>query len=249
MFVTIADPRRSDMRSSIRLAPLIPVLLAALAIVPVNAESRFGVHGGLQLAGVTYRPDFAFDHDMKLRPSWSAGVQWLVPVAALELETGLRYVEYGDKLKIRFDVTDGSYEFETHQVWRYVTVPALLRYRPPTTHGLFVSVGPEIGYLLQVWSHETIKTTGALTPSRTGVKNGATPAADIFEDVGTFNDQTRFYERWNLAVSGGLGLDFPIAGRTGEAQLRYTHGVLDIAKSDALRRETRGVEMLAGVRW
>jgi hypothetical protein len=73
--------------------------------------------------------------------------------------------------------------------------------------------------------------------------------ARIFEKVGTFDGLTRYHRRWNLSACASIGFEFPLGRRLGEAQFRYTHGVVDIAKSSQLTRETRGLEMLAGLRW
>ena len=73
--------------------------------------------------------------------------------------------------------------------------------------------------------------------------------ARIFEGVGTFDNPARSYRRWNLSVCGAIGFEFPIGRHVGDAQVRYTHGVVDIAKSSALTRETRALEMLSSLRW
>lgn len=76
------------------------------------------------------------------------------------------------------------------------------------------------------------------------------PAGAIFKDVGTFfSDPKGAYSHRNLALSGSLGCEFPFAGHTWIVETRYTHGHMDIAKSDALKRSTCGIELLLGARW
>src|SRR2546422_588205 len=241
----------------------IVTLLIAMQVCVCGASAsraaRVGVQGGIQGAGLTFRPDL-LDHDLKFRPSWSAGIQWVVPVARLELETGVRYFEYGDRFDLAFDVTGGpspeptesAYQLSMHHVWRYVAVPALVRVRPVAARGLFVSLGPEVGYLLAVWHAEKLSATGggsALASSRKSPASPAAPMARIFEEVGTFDGLTRYQRRWNLSACAAIGFEFPVGRRLAEAQLRYTHGVVDVAKSHTLTRETRGLEMLASLRW
>ena len=229
------------------------VVLAGVCCAPTSHAGNFGVQGGLSGSGLTFRPDDPlFDRALKYRPAWSGGVQWVVPVASLDLETGVRYVEYGDRLDSQFQGTGPTYTFRLHQVWKYLAVPALIRVRPVRTRGLFVSMGPEVGYLVNVWHRETasIQDTGgspSLSPARP--LHEPSPAAAIFEDVGTFDSLTRYYRRWNLSACGSIGFGFPVGHHIGEAQLRYTHGLTDIAKSSTLARETRGLELLTGMRW
>jgi hypothetical protein len=232
-------------------------LLLLLTAGRVSADGpRLGIQGGVQAAGLTFRSSspLAIDHDLQFRPSWSAGIQVVLPVSIAELETGVRYVEYGDRFDFHLELTGfgttEAWDIEDREVWRYVTVPLLVRVRPMPARGFFVSAGPEIGYLLTVWDKMTVTRSveaGAMTHMRSD--HPARPAARIFEEVGTFDDHTGYYRRWNVSLCAAAGIEFPIGGHHGEAQLRYAHGVSDIAKSATLTRATRGLELLTSLRW
>jgi len=240
------------------------VALASLAgFVPAMAGTgvRFGAEGGINHAMATcVWAENPFDLHPKLAPAWSAGATLDVPLGRrLSLATGARYIEYGDRWDLTFgdayqpdpDVPAMQTTFKHHLVWRYVAVPALLRFRPIASRGLFVEAGPEVGYLIMAATRSTITGLGAFVPFAGGVeasRRRARPAAAIFERVGTY-DATHAFQRWNLSMAGGAGYEFPLRGHTGLVELRYTHGLTDIAKSSDLVRRTRGLELLAGWRW
>jgi hypothetical protein len=238
------------------------VSLAALSSVlsaPSHARVRFGVEGGLMESGLTYHLDeFVIDHPLVYRPSWSVGVTMAAPLPArLSLETGVRYVEYGDRLNLQLEAPGLTATSSSHQVWRTLAVPALLEYHLAAPAGLFVGAGPQVSYLLAVWHKDafTITETSPPGPSPAAAKSvaggraPAAPLASIFEGLPNPNDATSYYRRWDVAACGEIGYEFPLGGHSADVRLRYTRGLTDIAKSDLLNRQTRGLEALVGARW
>ncbi len=244
------------------LHPMATALAAAAVLaltLPVSAAPKCsaGVQLGLNENRATY-DDIAFDYHPPLTSAWSAGVTLDVPIGRrFSLATGARYVEYGDRMDVTITSTAPSPQtitFKAHTTWRYVAVPVLVRFRPLASRGLFVEAGPEGGYLAGAGLTTSIEgitplvlaNPGAAGPQ--GARTRVRPAAAIFEQVGTF-DALRPYQRWNFALAGGAGWEFPWRGHTALVEARYTHGLVDIAKSYILTRRTRGMELLAGWRW
>ena len=239
------------MRSRVRVFLAALALLASFDALTARACMRVGLEAGLNQSKASLATELGLpDLEPAYRPAWSAGVTLDVPLASrFSLESGLRYIEYGDVLVASIVSTGGGARFERHLVWRYLAIPAQVRMRPFPARALFVGLGSEAGYLLAVWHHDDFTISGA--PRRSGAEAGAArPTGQILEDVGTFfSDPRDAYSRWNLALSGSIGCEFPLAGHTGVVEARYTHGLADIAKSDALERSTRGFELLLGARW
>ncbi len=237
-------PRRDP---SLPLAFCLALLAWTWAGAAWAAMPRIGVEAGLNQSGLTYRSDAI--GEPRLRPAWSAGITVDQPLAAsLSLHTGLRYIEYGDV--IEFGLYDGTgtlvLESRDHQVWRYLAVPALVRWRPLPTRGLFFEAGPEAGYLLQSELLRELSDAGAYDPNPPKRSIGS----QIFEQLGTAgprNDMTSLFHRWNLSLAGGAGYELRLLGCRASVEARYTQGLTDVAKSWALQRSTRGLEALVAI--
>jgi hypothetical protein len=240
-------------------AMLVPAAVAAAA----PARVRVGVEGGWSYTGVSNSLfGRLFDEESAFQPAWSAGIAVDVPLAArFTLATGLRYVEYGEQVDVTFvtilptdpptPVPSGT--LEIHNTWRYLAVPVRVKFRPVADRGLFVSLGPEIGYLLEMVNETEMDgqelATSASVPAARSARIAAAPAGQIFEQVGTFDQFKKFYNRWNLALAGGLGWEFPLWSHEAAVEVRYAEGVLDMAKSTSVTQRSRGLEAVLGLRW
>ena len=225
-------------------------LLASLDVLAARAGVRVGLEAGLNQSKASLSTDLNLpDFEPAYRPAWSAGATLDVPCSArLSLAAGLRYVEYGDLDVATLVTIGGGARYERHLVWRYLSVPVQVRLRPFPARGVFLGFGPDVGYLLTTWHQDDFRVSPSPGPSRAGA--AARPAGQIFEDVGTFfADPRGAYSRWNLALAGGGGCEFPLARHTGIIEARYTHGLVDIARSQVLKRSTRGIELLLGTGW
>ncbi len=237
-------------------ATLLSLFAALLAAAPAAAQPRFGVQGGLLGSELTWSPgEPFFSNEVRYRPSWSAGLDALVPLSPRwEIETGLRYVEYGEAFDWSVSISGGGADFvlgaHQHEVWRYLTVPMLVRVRPAPARGLFVGLGPEIGRL----SHAMMRFephAGTLLTGGPGNTRPSVAMASIFDEVGTFGTEnhTNHYHRWYAAAAGAIGWTVPLARHEAEVQLRYTLGLVDITRSPNVARRTRAIEALGTLRW
>lgn len=220
------------------------VLLVALSTAPARAGVHFGLEAGLNESKATLTSEFGLP-DPAYRSAWSAGLTLDVPLAPkLSIATGLRYLEYGERVTASIVSFTGGARFERHLVWRYLAVPAQLRVHPFSVPGLYVAAGPEAGYLLSAWHQDQIRVGSGIFQPPMAVR-AARPQGQIFEDLGTFfADPHGAYSRWNLALAGALGCELPLAGHSARIEARYTHGLVDIAKSDTMKRLTRSLELL-----
>ncbi len=228
------------------------VLCAALISTASAAPRvRWGVGGGLNLAQLTYQSDF-FDFEPDHRLGWSTGLALDVRLGSrLSLATGARYIEYGEH--DRFTFTDGSggviSRFDNHDVYRFVAVPLHLRYHPRGRSGPFVAAGPEVGYLTTLWNEYSIEFPGAYAPTPGSARIAARPMAQIFEQGPGSSERLASFRRWNVALSGGIGWELPVAGHSVAAEVQYTHGLTDLTRSTELTRQTRGIETLFAIYW
>jgi len=226
------------------------VLCAALDSVATAAPRvRIGVGGGLNLAQLTYQSDF-LGFDPKYRPAWSAGLALDVPLGSrFSLGSGARYVEYRERDVFTF--TDGSGGVfawvETHDAYRYVAVPLQLRYRPMGRSGLFVAAGPEVGYLTSLWNELSVEYRS--TAPGPGPARIARPMAQIFEQGPGSSERLASLRRWNVALTGGIGWELPVAGHAVAAGVQYTHGLTDLTRSPEIERQTRAIETLFTIYW
>jgi hypothetical protein len=236
-----------SMRSVVVAASL--VILSCSLVTGAHARVRLGFEAGLNQAKATWAidPDI-LDLDTDYRPAWSAGAALDLPLAAqLSIGSGLRYIEYSEQAEFNLVGFAGGARFERHWAWRYLAIPVHLRFRPAFARGFFVGAGPEVAYLLTMRHEESVWLSGIIVAAG---RPAAGPAGTILEDVGTFfSDPRGAYRPWNLALSGGVGYEFPLVGHTGIIEARYAHGLLDIARSEALERQTRGFEALVGFLW
>lgn len=224
------------------LACLLPLVLAA----PALAGPRIGIEGGLNSGMLTYSSNF-FDFNPGYQAAWSFGLTLEAPTGShFSLVSGARYIEYGEKMGIQVTDQTGAtlLDMHVHNVYRFVSMPVLLRYRPFARQGFFLTIGSDFSYLADV--AQQFDDTPAYALTVPGIR--AARAAQIFEDVGTFKSIDAF-DRWNVSATGGLGWEFPLGSHRALGQVRYTHGLTDIAKSSDVERTTRGFESLLGLTW
>jgi hypothetical protein len=118
--------------------------------------------------------------------------------------------------------------------------------RPVPGRGVFIGLGPEAGYLLSAWAHDDVTVRNTTLPLQHVEAAVAQPTARIFELQGHAKQD---YTPWTLMLSGSVGYEIPLDNHVGLVEARYTHGLVDIAKADWVKRSTRGFELLLGCRW
>ncbi len=221
---------------------------AAALAAPARADVHFGIEGGIHATKATSASTGTGLPDPPFRTTWSGGVTADLPVAArVSLATGLRYVEYGERVTVSLVSSTTRVTLERHLVWRYLAVPMLAHVYPFAAHGPYLAAGFEAAYLLDAWHQDGLQIVeGIFSPAIPAAR----PQGQIFEQVGPFfGDPHRAYGHGNLMLAAGAGWEFPVAGHSGRLEGRYSHGLVDIARSSGYERYTRGIALLAGVRW
>jgi hypothetical protein len=190
-------------------------------------------------------------HD-KVAAGYAAGgtLEWKLAVP-FALETGLRYSLDTERRDYSFGFVGlGGYDVVTRSRLHRLGVPLRLRIALPFLHGLSAEGGAETQYLLQARrDDETHGNIGIMFAAAPGAGSIARPTAIIFESYTGQDDITSLYPRWNLALGGGLGWEFPLGRVTGLLRGRYQQGISDQTKTPDAKDFSRVGEMGLGVRW
>jgi hypothetical protein len=203
------------------------VLVVALATAPAAAEVRYGIDFGVNVSSLDYEREDSFVmtiwKDRHPRPSPAlGGALELFLRDRVSLATGLRYVQHGNRVEV--DAAPFATEFRIVQ--HYLSLPVILSVRPLPSRRFSIGAGPEFAVL--------VAASSVIRPS-----------------PGTWESIQEDMDPTNLSVDVQAGLDFPMGAQTGAATLRYSHGLLGVAREDRWASDwrTRGVEGLFGVRW
>ena len=205
------------------------------------ARIRPGIEAGVNVSTLDYfhedaLRDLSIFWDNGWRPSFTGGAVVEFPIGGrFACTTGLRYVQQGNKVEVAV-TTLPRVEGEFRIMQNYLAVPVLLEFHQLAASGFFLSVGPEVGFLLsgRVKSEQAVFGLGV-------------PPTHIEESRDISNE----LEDVNVTIDGGAGVAFPLYSHVGIVQLRYSHGVTSPAKKDhwATDWSTQGIEFLAGMRW
>jgi hypothetical protein len=234
-------------------------MTAALAAVAPEARSFPAPRPGIEVTLSGSRswypevPFFGSDllHD-KVAAGYAAGgtLQWKL-AGPFAFETGLRYSL--DTERRDFDYSflgGGGFKILMRTRLHRVGVPVRLRLALPFLRGLSAEGSAETQYLLQARrDDEQLGNLGiviwpALAPGRS-----EGPDAIIFEPYTGQDDLTSLYPRWNLALGGGLGWEFPLGRVTGVLHGRYQQGISDQTLTPYAKDFSRVGEVGFGVRW
>ncbi len=202
---------------------------------PALARIRIGVEACVNVSTLDYfhEPQVSFlTWNNGWRPSFTAGAVVDIPIhRRFALTTGLRYVQQGNTVEITVVGPPAVGEFRV--LANYLAVPVLLEFRPIATSGFFLSLGPEVGFLVSGRLQTELRASGPGYPFE-----GSQDIHDDLEDV-------------NVTIDGAAGFAFPLGGHEGTVQLRYTHGTTSAAKKERWVSDwsTQGVEFLTGLRW
>lgn len=176
-----------------------------------------GAHSGLFSGGTD---DTGMLH-RESRWAWAGGGGLRVEHALsprLALATGIEYVETPDVARLESTLVGSvTWRIRRHEV----AVPLLVELRRgPWRAGL----GPQVRYLLSARrTSEDFEPVAQPAATAAASRPIARPAAQIFEEVGTFDgsgDATDFYERWTVALQGGVGRAWAAGGHELRADLR-----------------------------
>lgn len=216
--------------------------LAALAVAVVvtmlaptaDARPRFGLEAGVNVASLAYDEELTF-WDTSSRMTFVGGATVQFPLSErFGLKTGVRYVQKGNDVEFiplpNVFLLGGGF----HVMQNYLTVPLWLEVRPMPM-GMTFLAGPEVGFLLSARQKAESIIDFGNGPERIG----------LTEDI---RDQL---EDTDLAMVVGMGVEFPLGTQTGALNVRYSHGLVGVAKEDAWFSDwkTRGLETTFGLRW
>lgn len=212
--------------------------LGWLLAAPAGAGTRIGLSAGALSARFADGGGDPGALEREPRRAWGGGGGLRVEHAlagAFALVAGLEYAKLPDVARVtnhgvQFFNGGQAYEFRT--VWTIgqdvVLLPARVEYRRgPLRAGL----GPQVRYLAKAWREGSEFDLVPLPPAPG--RPAASPAAQIFEDVGTFagsGDVTRFYERWTFSAHAAVGFAWPAAGHELRAELRGFADLTDATK-------------------
>ena len=228
------DAMRSVMSCAWRVA-LTFIVMLALSGSPASAGVRLGVELGGNLTSLRYEHLDAISFitsywDPGSRACFTGGASMQVRLRGTSsLVTGLRYVQYGNRVKFNFPppfAIAGEFRIAQHNL----AVPLLLELRPFPSKRLLLAAGTEAAVLLNGKMY--IDYTSSGSPSTSG-------------------SITHQLNRADLSLDAEAGLEFPAGTHTGLVTLRYTRGLVDVQKKEdwGVAWQTRGTAALIGVRW
>jgi hypothetical protein len=250
--------RTDRTRAGASLAALLGVLALLFAAAPF-AHAFPAPRAGLELAltgNKSWYPEQPFgglgEVDEPVSGGYAAGgtLEWRL-TGPFALETGLRYSLDTERRDYTFEFLGyGGYETVMRTRLHRIGLPVRLRMDLPFLRGLRAEGTAETQYLLQARRDDRQDGDPAF-PLLTHPRPGriASPSAIIFESYTGQEDITGMYPRWNLALGGGLGWEFPLGKVTGTLRARYQQGVSDQTKTPDAKNFSRVAELGLGVRW
>lgn len=250
---------RTDRARAMAARIALPGALTLLCVLAPVARALPAPRAGMELAltgSKSWYPEKAFGElgevDEPVSGGYAAGgtLEWRL-TGPFALETGLRYSLDTERRDQTFYLPGSdAFEFVMRTRLHRVGLPVRLRVDLPFLRGLRAEGTAELQYLLQARRDDAHNGEPALfipKPSRPG--RVVSPAASIFEVYTGQEDITGTYMRWNLALGGGLGWEFPLGQVTGTLRARYQQGVSDQTLTPEAKNFSRVAELGLGVRW
>jgi hypothetical protein len=234
--------------AAVALAVLVPAAGAFPAPRPGLEIALSGGRPWLPEAPAGY-PDY---YDDKVAAGYAAGgtLEWKLR-GPFRLATGLRYSLDTERSDFEVDFGGGARISGIDRVRLHrLGVPLRLRLPLPFLRGLSAEAGAETQYLLLARrDDETQFDYGIIFLGARPPRDVARPSAIIFEGYTGQDDVTGHYPRWNLALGGGLGWEFPLGRVTGALRGRYQQGVSDQTKTPYAKDFSRVAELGLGIQW
>ena len=251
--------RRTDFARA-AIAPIAMLgVLTLLCVAAPGAQAFPKPRTGLELAltgSKSWYPEQPIgglgEVDEPVSGGYAAGgtLEWRL-AGPFAFETGLRYSLDTERRDYTFSFGSyGSYDVVMRTHLQRIGLPVRLRVDLPFLRGLRAEGMAETQYLLQARRDDQQHGDPLIIipmPSRPG--RVASPAAIIFESYSSQEDITGSYMRWNLALGGGLGWEFPLGPVTGTLRARYQQGVSDQTLTPDAKNLSRVTELGLGVRW
>ena len=237
------------------------ILAVLLLSGSVSAQSTwFGVHGGLSIPDLSGGGGNALSSNYTSRLAGNFGLQSQYSITKkFSIAIELNYAGQGGKRDGVQPITSlppgtqayipsGDYlyaNFKNTAALDYLELPILARLTWGKTWKFYVNAGPYLGYLL----HAEEKTKGtSLIYEDPGGKvpftiqgYGEVPAQDFTANT----DVTSSIHRFNVGVTGGVGLAYPFAKNEIYFDVRGEYGLLNIQKYSADGKDNTGNLLLS----
>lgn len=228
-----------------------------LVTAPVSAGTRIGLSAGALSARFADGSGDPGALEREPRRAWGGG-GGLVGEHALAgpfaLVAGLELAKLPDVARVTnhgLQFFNGGQAYEFRTVWTIDQVVVLLPLRVEYRRGpLRVGLGPQARYLAKAWRDGSEFELAPLPPAPG--RPAAAPAAQIFEDVGTFSgsgDATTLYERWTFSALATVGLARPVAGHELRAELRGFADLTDATKDLGGGERASLFQLVVGALW
>lgn len=231
------------MRHGIR--PFAAALLAAIvSMLPEpglagSLRPRLGIEAAGNL-GHMNADDTFLDTELHWALGGSAGLiaRWpIAPAWGFEAGVGWDRTIGRETGTIAFMVTGGDtpfvLDFDERIQFDRIALPLRLTFQPARSPWS-IEGGLSGGWLVHAARDADLNGADGFSPNLTRARGRAGLDANIFEDVGTFDedDWTHNFHRWDLSALGGLGWDHPYGSHVFRARLRWQEGLTDMAKFD-----------------
>lgn len=142
---------------------------------------------------------------------------------------GLGYEKKGtNELQGWADVNDDPlYELNIKQNYQFLSVPILIKASFGKKVRFFLNVGPCFNYLLKQTSKEN----------------------DEY-GFGEYNDNTHLYKNFEMGVSAGSGITFPLTEKTEfMTEIRHNWGINNLSNTDGLEERINTLSLLVGLKY
>lgn len=171
----------------------------------------------------------------KSRTGLQLGAYLRYPLSASwSVQPELHYVKKGADVEYSVADASGTQAITTVVELAYVEVPVLLRYDFSGGAGMrpFIVGGPSVA----------LRTTCTIGIAEF---NASSDCADVEDDIGNAEDPIK---KTDFGVMGGIGVEGVFGKRSLSAQVRYSQGLVTIAKeSGNLSPRNRGISILFGI--
>jgi hypothetical protein len=223
------------------------VALPGSGAFPARAEGwvpRFGLEAGADLARMSPSDDL-----VRTSEHWTAGgvagllAEW-GPAPAWSIGVAPRWERLVGRSTGAITLAPDRFDFDHRILFDRIAIPARVVWLP-FGRGLMLEAGGGAAWIAR--ARRDARFSGR--PTVTGTRP-ATPAATIFEGIGTFSDDdvTHLFHRWDAALGGGIGWEVPFGDHRLRLQARYQHGLVDLAR-DGNATRLRSAEVTAGMLW
>ena len=191
--------------------------------------------GGVSLGKMHFEEEYPeeYDRSCNLGPNIGA-IIGLSLTNLIELETGIGFIRKGEKQKISYEIDTFSIVYETSANLDYLTIPALIKIKPPITYSVkpYGIMGICIGIALSANQWTKMEYMGETTDTTFDAKD------EVKMDFG---------------LNVGAGLEIKVGNFLPYIEFIYDFGLVDIVKPkgepEETKEATRTMLLSAGIKY